>query len=635
MNCFAESYICSYSLSYHRDPFLLTSPYLSRRTTVVVHDAGMPRLWVLLTTFLTVLLSTVASATDYSERLTLTPLPLGTLLASFSFRSNESLSTYDSQNYRLFPRSLAQTIQHASTKELHLRFTTGRWDAEEWGARPWDGTKEGGTGVELWAWIEAGNEEEAFAKWLMLTQGLSGLFCASLNFVDATRSTRPVLTFSPEGEQQGESMYFLHGVLPGEVVCTENLTPFLKLLPCKGKAGISSLLDGHKVFDADWQSMAIDVVPKCPADREGCVVEIEQTIDVVLDIERSKRPRDNPIPRPVPNDQLVCDESKDYHSHDTCYPRDLIDELPWTFRDVFGRDVAGACPLTAKVGPDSKTVCLNVPHSRMVMIGPWGFETKSETEGRESRCYQLMSGQPFDIDLPQQAIENPYFLQHEVLRVERTMTGIGAANGGMRVLLANPSPVNPVSFIYFESLPWFMRPYMHTLSATITSTEFPWADEKSLISDMYYRPAIDRARGTQLELVMTIPPASEVMLTYDFDKAILRYTEYPPDANRGFNVAPAVIRVLNQTNADGSQKDVYIRTTSLLLALPTPDFSMPYNVIILTSTIMALAFGSIFNLLVRRFVGADEVEDNKLKVLLKTAVGRVRALKGKPEAKKE
>lgn len=44
---------------------------------------------------------------------------------------------------------------------------------------------------------------------------------------------------------------------------------------------------------------------------------------------------------------------------------------------------------------------------------------------------------------------------------------------------------------------------------------------------------------------------------------------------------------------------------------------MPYNVIILTSTVMALAFGNIFNLLVRRFVGADEVEGYD--------VGRIRA----------
>lgn len=597
-------------------------------------DAVMSRLWSLLTF---AFFCSIACATDYYERLTLTPLPLGTLLASFDFRSNETLSSYEAQNYRLFPRSLAQTLQYADTKELHLRFTTGRWDAEEWGARPWDGTKEGGTGVELWAWIEADTEEKAVEKWATLTQGLSGLFCASLNFVDSTRTTKPVLTFAPRGEYASGALgtYFLHGVLPGEVVCTENLTPFLKLLPCKGKAGISSLLDGHKVFDADWQSMSVDVVPKCPKDRSECILEISQTIDVVLDIERSKRPRDNPIPRPVPKEELVCDESKDYHSHDTCYPRDLVDELPWTFHDIFGREMTGTCPLAQRNGPDAKSVCLNVPNSRTVLIGVSGFEVKSSPGEREHRCYQLMAAQPFDIELNQQTVEKPYDLEHELLRAERTMTGTGAANGGMRVLFTNPSPASPVSFVYFESLPWFMRPYMHTLSATITATEFPWADQRSLIGDMYYRPAIDRERGTQLELVMTVPPASTVMLTYHFEKAILRYTEYPPDANRGFNVAPAVIRVLNQTHASGEAKDVYIRTTSLLLPLPTPDFSMPYNVIILTSTIMALAFGSIFNLLSRRFVGADEVEDNKLRVLLKAVVRKIRALKSKVPEKNE
>lgn len=88
-----------------------------------------------------------------------------------------------------------------------------------------------------------------------------------------------------------ERLYLLHGTLPREVVCTENLTPFLKLLPCKGKAGIASLLDGHKLFDASWQSMAIDIRSVCPEDGSECSIEMEQTVDMVLDIDRSKRPR--------------------------------------------------------------------------------------------------------------------------------------------------------------------------------------------------------------------------------------------------------------------------------------------------------------------------------------------------------
>lgn len=234
-----------------------------------------------------------ASTPDYYERLNLRPLPLNSLLASFNFRSNTSVGDFEAHNFRLFPRSLGQILQYAGTRELHLRFTLGRWDAEKWGTRPWDGTREGGTGVELWAWLDAQTDAEAAHNWLTLTNALSGLFCASLNFIDGTRTTRPVMSFEPQGDHSEAAMAntrLLHGVLPHEVVCTENLTPFLKLLPCKGKAGIASLLDGHKLFDATFQSMAIDVRPVCPPGGE-CVLEMEQTVDIVMDVDRSKRPR--------------------------------------------------------------------------------------------------------------------------------------------------------------------------------------------------------------------------------------------------------------------------------------------------------------------------------------------------------
>lgn len=88
-------------------------------------------------------------------------------------------------------------------------------------------------------------------------------------------------------------LHLLHGTLPREPVCTENLTPFLKLLPCKGKAGISSLLDGHKLFDAQWQSMSIDVTPVCEGGK--CQLQMVQTVDMVLDVERSLRKKGKPL----------------------------------------------------------------------------------------------------------------------------------------------------------------------------------------------------------------------------------------------------------------------------------------------------------------------------------------------------
>jgi phosphatidylinositol glycan class T len=60
---------------------------------------------------------------------------------------------------------------------------------------------------------------------------------------------------------------------------------------------------------------------------------------------------------------------------------------------------------------------------------------------------------------------------------------------------------------------------------------------------------------------------------------------------------------------------------------------MPYNVIILTSTVMALAFGSIYNLLVRRFVGIDEVGDNRVRMLVKKLSGAFVLLKDRLQGK--
>ncbi|EAW06644.1 GPI-anchor transamidase subunit GPI16 [Aspergillus clavatus NRRL 1] len=568
-----------------------------------------------------------SAASDYHESLVLQPLPQSSLLASFNFRANTSQESFDQRHFRYFPRALGQILQHTNTKELHIRFTTGRWDSESWGSLPWNGSKEGNTGVELWAWIDAPNSESAFARWISLTQSLSGLFCASLNFIDSTRTTRPVVSFEPNGDHiTSDELHLLHGTLPGEVVCTENLTPFLKLLPCKGKAGIASLLDGHKLFDASWQSMSVDVRPMCPETGE-CLMQIDQTVDIVLDIERSKRPRGNPIPRPVPADQLDCDTSKSYHGGDTCYPLEKGSDKGWSLNEIFGRTLNGVCTLDDSQRSGEDAICMRIPHAQGVYVTP-GVEETKKPDGY-TRCFMLQQTDSFDVVLPEQNDMTLAPLDKPVLSAERTIVGHGQERGGMRIIFDNPSDSDAVEFIYFETLPWFLRPYLHTLRATITgrngiAQSVPISD---IVKETFYRPAIDRERGTQLELALSVPAASIVTLTYDFEKAILRYTEYPPDANRGFNVAPAVIKLSGVDGKIAGDTPVYMRTTSLLLPLPTPDFSMPYNVIILTSTVIALAFGSIFNLLVRRFVAADQAAALTAQTLKGRLLGKLVALR--------
>ena len=336
---------------------------------------------------------------------------------------------------------------------------------------------------------------------------------------------------------------------------------------------------------------------------------------------------ETPIPRPVPADKLVCDESKPYHSKDTCYPTRNAASNAWKLKEIFGRTIPEPCPL---INSHEHSVCINVPADRDVLSTP---ALEELSDDNLSRCYSLYAGIPFNLVLPAQDSAPTSPLKSEILHAERTIIGHGQERGGMRSILTNPSATDTVEFVYFETLPWFMRPYLHTLQTKLTSLTGSTVDQPTdnIVKDVFYRPAVDRHRGTQLELILSVPPSSTVTLIYDFEKTILRYTEYPPDANRGFNVAPAVIRILKTgANTISNTAPIYLRTTSLLLPLPTPDFSMPYNVIILTSTVMALAFGNIFNLLVRRFVGAEEVPPRRLKEVIR---GRIVALRDRVRGK--
>jgi phosphatidylinositol glycan class T len=530
----------------------------------------------------------------------------------------------------------------------------------------------------LWAWVEAEDSKQADSRWEALTNALSGLFCASLNFIDSTRTIRPVRSFVPQGHhpksEDGSLLHLLHGALPKEPVCTENLTPFLKLLPCKGKAGISSLLNGHKLFDASWQSMSIDVRPICPTgadDESECVLEIEQTVDMVLDIDRSKRPQDNPIPRPIPIENLVCDSTKPYAAEDTCYPLDNKFLPDWSLIELFGRPLHGTCPLGDDF-EDRYPVCVKVSPEQSVLSA--GAKDTKFYPHQDLNCYKLIPDTDFDLKMPESEASTAVPVEKPRFYAERTLTGHGQERGGVQTIITNPSETEDLELVYMETTPWFMKIYLHTLKAKVSSHLSPSSSStfaqtqgftppslnlsqstangdlpagKELIREIHYRPALDRERGTQLEILLTVPASAIVILTYDFEKAILRYTEYPPDANRGFDVASAVIATISDPQDDsvlnlvadsnGGERSIVpgsrpttrtsLRTTSLLLYLPTPDFSMPYNVIILTSTVLALAFGSIFNLLARRLVLAEEVvglkgQVLKIRDLIKERIGK-------------
>ena len=120
-----------------------------------------------------------------------------------------------------------------------------------------------------------------------------------------------------------------------------------------------------------------------------------------------------------------------------------------------------------------------------------------------------------------------------------------------------------------------------------------------LVSIISYTPPVPHSRPALLQAVLRLPPSSTLHLTMDVLKPFLRYTEHQPDAQRGWDLPPAVF--ITRSN-DSATRGGRIYSRPVLVDVATPDFSMPYNVIIMSSTLIALIFGSVFNLLTRRFV---------------------------------
>lgn len=130
---------------------------------------------------------------------------------------------------------------------------------------------------------------------------------------------------------------------------------------------------------------------------------------------------------------------------------------------------------------------------------------------------------------------------------------------------------------------------------------------------------------TSLHLFLTLPAKSTLVLQIPFSKLTLKYTEHRPDAERGMEIPSGVLTFLDLNGEESAEPDStgrpaelgkaqprrssrrHIYTSRLLLDVPTPDFSMPYNVIIMSSTVMAIFFGMMHGALTRRW-GFVELE---------------------------
>ena len=558
-------------------------------------------------------------------------------------------------------------------------------------------------GAELWASFH--DTAEVDAGWGNLTALLGAQFCASLSRL--TRSeivVEPKLAFHPwDGRVDAAAGGHprRHGHLPAEAVCTENITPWIKLLPCRDQAGLGVLLRSRSdIFGSNYVSFSVRA-RTMRVGGEGKVkgewaVELTQAITIVLD-----------VPAPTHGAQR--------HGGDTGW------SLSKTLGLSGGGGVRGACAVASTSAvhvethrpyavelSDGVKLPRPVVHSGVaeagegpVMVKTWdliamgdGGETfdmritplgdvagagagggTAEAEGAGG-ALSSASGVATGKDLLLRAVKPAFYAERMVtgsgyhrggLSIELRRSNIGGVDGSEGGGTKTDNERTSMRVRVFQVLPWYVRVFIHTLTVEFDGVPVPVPTSSTAsgsqhsrgitatddaawggvgVEGMRWVPGADRRRPSTMELQLLIPTDVSVVRMYvDFEKAFLRVAEFPPDANRGFDIPAALVllppprlvrfnrttgsgvcfghsplldavegRVMPQGSSGDWGSDSYfpeaLYMNGLLLPWPTPDFSMAFNIITMVCTLMALLCGSLLSILTQRpgWVGFDKVK---------------------------
>lgn len=171
-----------------------------------------------------------------------------------------------------------------------------------------------------------------------------------------------------------------------------------------------------------------------------------------------------------------------------------------------------------------------------------------------------------------------------LLRHKRWKGGSSLKTGTIFITIENNS-IQPLDMVLYESIPKWIRPRLQSISSTVPIRSIRHYEE-------------------HFEIRMHLLGNASVLLRYDFDMNYLWMGEYPPDIHQGIDHSLAWIEF------DGNR----LFLDSVSIDIPSPDKSMPFNVIAISSCIFAFSFASLLLLL----LSPDEI-------LVKKRQGRIAA----------
>ena len=509
-----------------------------------------------------------ANEDTFFEELRINQVNNEQLYSFFNFTTTWNYkSSFAPQYYHLFPRSIGQLIMKYNIAEFHFTMSQGFWRHEHWGF-PFVSSP---TGAQLWAWFHK-NTEDIDKNWVGFTNALSGLFCASLNFMNKGITTNPIMSFRPVGlVENGEidNKFLRYAELARENLCTENLTPWTKLLPCGLMSGPASLLNPRYLQHSHFFSIGLHFFHNCAGTSRLCIkpfVELQQHVSVVFDL-RSLR----------------------------------TTQKKFSLISLFGKSIKPACPVASK----SDVIIKMLPE-----VEVRSDLMKTINDQHHLNLFNITEDISTDIEFIW--IRDLNWIKSFFANVKSNchVTGV-ALDGGLECSILNNLNYN-LTIKFFQVIPWYLHVKLHTLKIE---------SNNKLLKPLHlsFTPAIIRESPYRLEFALTLPSMSTVDIKLKFIRGFLKWTEHPPDSNHGFYISPSVITMQTKdlNFSDHLKESVYhIYSEALIVNVPVPDFSMPYNVICLVSTVIAISFGTFYNLIAKRVQFISISAPHPLKQLL-------------------
>mmetsp|Transcript_7888 Transcript_7888/g.22356 ORF Transcript_7888/g.22356 Transcript_7888/m.22356 type:complete len:660 (-) Transcript_7888:484-2463(-) len=576
--------------------------------------------WALVDLVVGAAAAAAASGDLFSEHVLVQFLSDSKLLAHFDFRLTGSIQK--DGLYDIFPKSIGRIFTHIPTAGFTASLTQGRWKHHQWGDPPVEVTPPGG--------LLVANMEKAHLHrgWRHLVHALGGLLCATFGAVeDVSRHTTPlphgwplpsaaVMGAHTRTQMPGSSGSDTHEVryasMPIEPLCTENLTPWLKLLPCRGQSGLASLLDPLLLAESPFKSLAIHAaeVPS-PNPTSPHHVELALTLTAVLGYEQLAQGRQTS-------------------------GRMSVESL---LRPGGPRRME-ACPpalgswVHMRLPPDHSLLGTDLPatytHSRLsdaTHLGTWRAEEfRLPAALLQSAPIVRLGNERRDAWVDRQQIGSLLTKRPERLQ------------GSMVVHLHNSAPSTIKHVVYQDTLPFYLNPLVHTLTSQLDIFDkrgqmvsvSHGADKSFSTLGIDWRFTDGRSAPSVFSFNTTLPASSILTISFELGKRFLHIGQFGFSPDKGQDVGSALFMqkplshftwppasvdlydldmpAANRSGPPSSADDRWLGhfTEGMVIMVPLPDFSMPFNVIALSSTVLTLFFGAVFRMTAIKPRSADD-----------------------------